>query len=108
MDKFDTESPTAVVVTEEAVKSQSSNEVKSIKVKDDGLDFAKGIEIATKTEDAAKVAKDTVHGAKAKPVHQVGPRPSHKATETKPKTGKSACYRCGNENHQASQCRFKN
>ena len=60
------------------------------KVKDDELDFAKAIEIATETEDAAKVAKDTVHGAKPKPVHKVGPRPSHKATETKPKTGKSA------------------
>ena len=71
-------------------------------------DFAKAIEIATETEDAAKVAKDTVHGVKPKPVHKVGPRPSHKATETKPKTGKSACYRCGNENHQASQCHFKN
>ncbi|XP_065060439.1 uncharacterized protein K02A2.6-like [Rhopilema esculentum] len=27
--------------------------------------------------------------------------------ETKSKTGKSACYRCGVETHQAPQCRFK-
>ena len=71
-------------------------------------DFAKAIEIATETEDTAKVAKDTVHEVKPEPVHKVGPRPSHKATEIKPKTGKSACYRCSNENHQASQCCFKN
>ena len=61
------------------------------KVKDDELEFAKAIEIATETEEAAKVGKDTVHGVKPKPVHKVGPRPPHKAAEIKPKTGKSAC-----------------
>ena len=35
------------------------------KVKDDELTFARAIEIATETEDAAKVAKETVYGQKA-------------------------------------------
>ena len=34
------------------------------KVKDDELDFTRLIEIASDTEDAAKVRKDTVHGTK--------------------------------------------
>ena len=33
------------------------------KVKDDELDFTRAIEIAIETKDAAKVAKDAVHGA---------------------------------------------
>ena len=48
-------------------------------------DFAKAIEIATETEDAAKVAKDIVHGAKPKPVHKVGPRPFHKQQKQNPR-----------------------
>eukprot|EP00795_Rhopilema_esculentum_P015029 gene15029-biopygen4633 len=67
------------------------------KVKDDKLDFARAIEIATETEDAAEVAKDTVHGARPKSVHRVALRPPNKF----------ACYRCGVETHQAPQCRFK-
>ena len=77
------------------------------KVKDDELDFSRAIEIATETEDAAKVAKDTVYGARAKSVHKVTLRPSNKAMENKSKTGKSACYCCGVKTHQAPQCRFK-
>ena len=34
------------------------------KVKDNELTFAKAIEIAIETEDAAKLAKETLHGAK--------------------------------------------
>ena len=67
------------------------------KVKDDELDFSRAIEIAIETEDAAKVAKDTVHGAKPKPVHKVASWHSSKAKEIKPTTGNSACYRCGDE-----------
>ena len=77
------------------------------KVKDDELNFARAIEIATETEDAAKVAKDTVHGARPKPVHKVAPQHSNKTMEAKSKKSKSVCYRCGNEAHQAPQCRFK-
>ena len=63
------------------------------KVKDDDLDFTRAIEIAIKRDDAAKVAKGTVHGGKPKPVHKVVPWHSRKAKEIKPMTGKSACYR---------------
>ena len=77
------------------------------KVKDDKLDFTRAIEIAIETEDAAKVAKDTVHGARPKPVHKVAPQHSSNAKVTKFKKGKSACCRCGDETHQAPQCRFK-
>ena len=38
------------------------------KVKDDDLTFARAIEIAIETEDAAKVAKETVYGTKTKTV----------------------------------------
>ena len=38
---------------------------------DDELNFAQAIQIAVETEDAAKVAKETVHGSKPKPVNKV-------------------------------------
>ena len=41
------------------------------KVKDDELTFAKAVQIATETEDAAKVAKETVYGTKSKAVHRI-------------------------------------
>ena len=41
------------------------------KVKDDELSFSKAIQIALETEDAAKVAKETVHGSLPRPVNQV-------------------------------------
>ena len=41
------------------------------KVKDDDLTFARAIEIAIKTEDAAKVAKETVYGTKTKTVDKI-------------------------------------
>eukprot|EP00914_Ancora_sagittata_P022662 GHVO01044975.1.p1 GENE.GHVO01044975.1~~GHVO01044975.1.p1 ORF type:complete len:278 (+),score=45.87 GHVO01044975.1:510-1343(+) len=47
------------------------------KIKDDDLTFARAIQIAIETEDAAKVAKETVHGSRPKPVNKVqqwGPR----------------------------------
>jgi len=41
------------------------------KIKDDELTFTRVVEIATKTEDAAKVAKETAHGFKATGVSKV-------------------------------------
>nr|KAG5689625.1 hypothetical protein BaRGS_035248 [Batillaria attramentaria] len=41
------------------------------KVKDTELDFAKAVKIAIETEDAAKVAKETVYGSKPRPVNKV-------------------------------------
>nr|KAG5698057.1 hypothetical protein BaRGS_016705 [Batillaria attramentaria] len=42
-----------------------------IHVKDTELDFAKAVKIAIETEDAAKVAKETVYGSKPRPVNKV-------------------------------------
>lgn len=41
------------------------------KVKEDELTFVRAVEIATETEDAAKVAKETVHGINKQPVHKI-------------------------------------
>ena len=37
------------------------------KIKDDQLTFQKAVQVAVETEDAAKVAKETIHGSKAAP-----------------------------------------
>ena len=81
------------------------------KVKDDELNFARAIQIAVETEDAAKVAKETVHGSKPKPVNKVKQRSSHNAIEKKSSdTEKTTiiCYRCGKPDHKANDCRYKN
>ena len=80
------------------------------KVKDDDLDFARAIQIAMETEDAAKVAKETVYGNQTNVVHKihkneatVNPKnPKRKDSQEKP-----SCYRCGKSNHLASECKFK-
>lgn len=81
------------------------------KVKDDELDFTRAIEIATETEDAAKVAKETVYGSKSKAVNKVNRKnPSSKTPQEKPSDpdkAKVTCYRCGKPNHKANECRFK-
>ena len=83
------------------------------KVKDDQLDFARAITIATEIEDAAKVAKETVYGSKPKAVNHVrqcrpDSRPSRQPKKA-PISGKfnGDCYRCGKPNHKANECRFK-
>jgi hypothetical protein len=73
------------------------------KVKDDELTFARAIEIATETEDAAKVAKETVHGSKSVP-------PVLKLQTKKPKSAgmkQKECFRCGKDNHTPDKCRHK-
>ena len=80
------------------------------KVRSDELTFAVATQKAQETEDAAQVAKETVHGSK-EPVFKIQ---KGKAEGTKPKRAKSAlpdakytCYRCGQTGHQASGCRHK-
>jgi hypothetical protein len=54
------------------------------KVKDDDLSFTKAIQIAIETEDAAKVAKETVHGSLPRAVSKVnqkGGNPKKQATQ---------------------------
>ena len=41
------------------------------KIKDTDLTFAHAVEVAIATEDAARVAKETVYGSKARPVNKV-------------------------------------
>lgn len=87
------------------------------KLKDDELNFARAIEVAIETEDAAKVAKETVYGSKPKPVHKIhvpekkDKRPSKKtSTSSKSKRDfpEGTCGRCGKTGHQGNDCRFKN
>ena len=53
------------------------------KIKDTDLTFAHSVEVAIETEDAARVAKETVYGSKARPVNKVhqnkkkGPQQNH-------------------------------
>ena len=82
------------------------------KIKDNELTFAKAIQTAIETEDAAKVAKETVYGSKARPVNKV----KHKDQNNRQKSGSSAselkCYRCGKDHkatdcvHKETKCRF--
>lgn len=81
------------------------------KINDDELSFSKAVNIAIETEEAAKVAKETVYKSKPAPVNNMKEHDRAAAkvqtddARTKP-TGK--CYRCGRDNHLAKDCRFKN
>jgi hypothetical protein len=69
------------------------------KVKDDELTFARAIEIATETEEAAKVAKETVHGQNTRTVSKVKPK--------QPKPSAKTCFRCDKSGHAAEDCRYQ-
>ena len=85
------------------------------KIKEDELTFAKAVQVAIETEDAAKVAKETVYGAKGKSVHKIkkgSPTSSSKANRDSSKVNsdsskKIKCYRCGKD-HKAPDCPHKN
>ena len=71
------------------------------KLKEEELTFTKAIEIAIQTEEAAKIAKETVYGTtNATPVQLVKKKPAKEKIA-------QACYRCGKENHQPTDCRYK-
>ena len=70
------------------------------KVKDDELTFARAIEIAIETEEAAKVAKETVHGKCTLSVSKVTP---HK----QPKPDSKACFRCDKKGHEPKDCYYR-
>nr|KAG5701139.1 hypothetical protein BaRGS_002615 [Batillaria attramentaria] len=68
------------------------------KVKDTELDFAKAVKIAIETEDAAKVAKETVYGSKPRPVNKVkmnnkGGRPKNHLQSNSTTSNSVKCYR---------------
>ena len=66
------------------------------KLKDDELKFSNAIRVAQEVEEAAKVAKETVHGQPSTSVQKVYHAKS-KTSKTQEK--KTACFRCGNSGH---------
>jgi hypothetical protein len=77
------------------------------KVKDNELTFAKAVEVAIETEDAATVAKETVYGAKAKAVHKVKKNVHKSSSKSDSDSSKKIkCYRCGKD-HKAPECPHK-
>ena len=78
------------------------------KVKDDELTFARAIEIAIETEDAAKVAKETVYGPHLNEnINKIQPNQKGKSASTKPQFSPATCIRCGKPGHNPKECRFK-
>ena len=80
------------------------------KISDDQLDFAKAVQVAVETEDAAKVAKETVYGSRPKPVNKVkqnNNKMQRKGHQQSKSTDKElTCYRCGKA-HKAPDCPYK-
>ena len=71
------------------------------KLKDDELKFSNAIGVAQEVEEAAKVAKETVHGQPSTSVQKVY-RAKSKTSKTQEK--KTACFRCGNSGHFSKAC----
>ena len=79
------------------------------KVKDTDLTFAHAVQVAIETEDAARVAKETVSCSKARPVNKVhqnkkkGSQQNHQQSHSK---DQQKCYRCGKA-QKATHCPYK-
>ena len=82
------------------------------KYKEEELTFAKTIAVAMETEEAAKVAKETVYGTKTSPVHKVdymrrsrspdsGENPTSHARDKKRDFPLGTCPRCGKSDHRS-------
>ena len=71
------------------------------KLKDDELKFSNAIRVAQEVEEAAKVAKETVHGQPSTSVQKVYHAKS-KTSKTQEK--KTACFRFGNSGHFSKAC----
>ena len=71
------------------------------KLKDDELKFSNAIRVAQELEEAAKVAKETVHGQPSTSVQKVYHAKS-KTSKTQEK--KTACFRYGNSGHFSKAC----
>ena len=96
------------------------NEAAVFKLRDD-LTFAKAVEVAQEIEEAAKVAKETVHGSldtpstttpvlrvedKRKPPPEAKGPVKHRGQALAQLLRKGACMRCGRKNHLSKECRF--
>ena len=85
------------------------------KINDDELNFEKTVQVATETEEAAVVAKETVYGTSSNvyssTVAQVSKKRNFvkKTATNSPTSNNNArkCYRCGNSNHLAPACKHK-
>ena len=87
------------------------------KHKEDDLTFAKAVAVAVETEEAAKVAKETVHGVVSNPIHLVeaskrrSPSPGsgslHKTVYRGSDFPTGTCPRCGKTDHKSADCPFK-
>ena len=71
------------------------------KLKDDELKFSNAIRVAQEVEEAAKVAKETVHGQPSTSVQKVY---HAKSKTSKTEEEKTACFRCGNSGHFSKAC----
>ncbi|KAG8231671.1 hypothetical protein J437_LFUL007445 [Ladona fulva] len=84
------------------------------KVCDDQLSFSKAIQISLETEDAAKVAKETVYGPTKDSVFEVCDSKKFRSEASwTPSTFKKdfpkvTCPRCGKTNHRSDDGRIKN
>ena len=80
------------------------------KISDDQLDFAKAVQVAIETEDAAKVAKETVYASRPKPVNKVKQnkeKNQQKCQQQSKSTHQELkCYRCGKA-HKAPDCPYR-
>ena len=76
------------------------------KIDDNDLNFSKAIEVATEVEEAAKVAKETVHGSTVS-VQRVKQRKPHPVQHNSKSSAKGPCFRCGKSNHMAKECNTK-
>ena len=85
------------------------------KIKEEELTFAKAVQVAIETEDAAKVAKETVYSAKGKSVHKIqkgSPKGSSKVNRDSSKVNSDSSkkikyFRYGKD-HKAPDCPHKN
>ena len=82
------------------------------KVENDELKFSRAVEVTMGTKDAAKAAKETIHGPHATnsniPINQLNQKRvsrRQKVTQSSPFT-KRVCPQCGKTGHIAKECRF--
>ena len=85
------------------------------KCKNEDLTFARAVEIATETEEAAKVAKKTAVGPlkspMSLPINKLGQHQSESKSsvpqQDKSQTDSTAYRCCGKSTHERKNCRFK-
>ena len=85
------------------------------KCKNEDLTFARAVEIATETEEAAKVAEETAVGPSKSPIslpiNKLGQHQSESKSsaprQNKSQTESTACRSCGKSTHERKNCRFK-